>query len=26
MSPEKAKEQMHFSGCEVEEEEVNPLI
>ena len=26
MSPEKAKEQMHFPGCEVEEEEVNPLI
>jgi acyl-coenzyme A thioesterase PaaI-like protein len=26
LSPEKAKEQMHFPGCEVEEEEVNPLI
>lgn len=26
MSAEKAKEQMHFPGCEVEEEEVNPLI
>ena len=26
MSSEKAKEQMHFPGCEVEEEEVNPLI
>ena len=26
LSPEKAKEQMNFPGCEVEEEEVNPLI
>ena len=26
LSPEKAMEQMHFPGCEVEEEEVYPLI
>lgn len=26
LSPEKAKEQMRFSGCEVEVEDVNPLI
>lgn len=26
LSPEKAREQMKFSGCEVEPEEVNPLI
>lgn len=26
LSPEKAKEQMKFSGCEVEAEDVNPLI
>ena len=26
MNPEKAKEQMGFPGCEVEDDEVNPLI
>lgn len=26
LSPEKAREQMRFSGCEVEPEDVNPLI